>query len=201
MKTYSFLILFLSIAFSVSAQTSKTKNLLKEIEGFYEVDNSGNITYVRVFDDLNLTEKEIYDRANSYIVYKYNDANSVIQERNEAAGRIIGKGIFPNVHSATGLVTRYFSVVHIIRIDVKEGRCRVMLTLTEYKVASVDMYSNITNFQTNISATYPFNEAGVEKNFYGQAFYNSHFAAINTFLAFEKALREGVTFSDVDQDW
>ncbi|MGY6546941.1 MAG: DUF4468 domain-containing protein, partial [Cyclobacteriaceae bacterium] len=104
---FTFLILSITVT-NTFAQSRKTAGLLNEINGLYEVDDSGNITYVRVFDNLNLTENEIFDRANSYFVYKYNDGNSVIQEKNEEAGRLIGKGIFPNVHIGSGLVTRAF---------------------------------------------------------------------------------------------
>ena len=75
MKFIIFILIYLSFVFSY-AQSAKTSQLLKEIEGFYEVDNNGNVTYVRIFEDLNLNEKEIFDRANSYLIYKYNDANS-----------------------------------------------------------------------------------------------------------------------------
>jgi hypothetical protein len=198
---YIILICFVILSFSSNGQTSKTKDLLNEIKGFYELDNAGNITYTRVFENLGLTEREIFDVVNSYLIYKYNDANSVIQERNAEEGRIIGKGVYPNVHSSTGLVTRNFSVVHIIRVDIKDGRCRVMLTLSDYKIVSIDMYSNVYPSQTTISSTYPFNLNGVEKNFYGQAFYYSHFAAVNTFVQLEKALRLGLNSSEPGTDW
>ena len=121
MKIY-LTVLFLScIVFICSAQTSKTSDQLDQIKGLYEVDNSGNISYVTVIENLNLTEKEIYDRALTYFITKYGDANSVIQEKNEEEGRIIGKGIYPDVHTGSGLIARVFSVVHVLRIDIKEG--------------------------------------------------------------------------------
>ena len=46
--------------------------------------------------------------------------------------RIVGKGIYKNVHIGMSLVTTYVNCWHIVRVDVKDGRARIILTLTEY---------------------------------------------------------------------
>jgi hypothetical protein len=178
---YLTLLFLFSITISF-AQSKKTREQLTEIEGLYEVDNTGNVSYVSIFENLDLSEKEIYDRALSYFIHKYNDANSVIQEKNESEGRIIGKGIFPNVHTGNGLVTRVYSVVHILRIDIKENRVRAIITLTNYDVKSIDLDGNIYPSSYPISASYPLNPKGGEKNFHGQAFVQAHLKADETFL-------------------
>ncbi|SEG03875.1 DUF4468 domain-containing protein [Algoriphagus boritolerans] len=202
MKITSFIFgIFITIFCHIShAQTSKTSTQLKEIQGLYEVDNSGNISYVNIIENLNLSEKEIYDRALSYFITKYGDANSVIQEKNEVEGRIIGKGIYPNVHSGSGLVTRVFSAVHILRIDIKEGRCRAILTLTEYDVKSYDMDGNMYPSKYPITNTYPFNPKGGEKNFHGQAFAKSHQRVELELAELERSIREGVISSETAKD-
>lgn len=192
--------LFLLFASFGYSQSSKTKQQLADIEGLYEVDNTGNVSYVSVFDNIDLTEKEIYDRALSYFIHTYNDANSVIQEKDEESGRIIGKGIFPNVHIGTGLVTRKYSIVHILRIDIKENRARAIITLTNYDVKSYDLDGNMYPSSYPISASYPFNPKGGEKNFHGQAFVQAHLKADETFLELENVIRNGAVSSDLSKD-
>lgn len=197
---FVFLILTLTGTYTFS-QSSKTKDMLAKIEGQYEVDDSGNVTYVKVIDNLPIDEKQIFDRALSYYVYKYNDANSVIQEKNEDAGRIIGKGIYPDVHIGMGLLTRYFSAVHILRIDIKDRRCRVLLTLTEYNIKTLDL-DGIAHFnEKKLINSYPIDPKGGEKTFYGKAFFNTHLAVVRTFEEVERVIKEGVTFSNLDDDW
>ncbi|GAB3221106.1 DUF4468 domain-containing protein [Algoriphagus aestuariicola] len=190
----------LLLATSVYSQSSKTKTQLDEIQGLYEIDNTGNLSYVAVIEDINLTKEEIYNRALSYFIHTYNDANSVIQDKNEENGTIIGKGIFPNVHTGSGLVTRSFSVIHILRIDVKDNRARVIITLTNYDVKSYDLDGNMYPSNYPISGSYPFNPKGGEKNFHGQAFVKAHLKADETFLALENALRNGVVSGDLKSD-
>jgi hypothetical protein len=194
-------ILSIFLSSQTFSQSSKTTNLLNSIEGMYEVDDSGNISYVRIFDNLGISENQIYDRALSYFVYKYNDSNSVIQEKNEEAGRIIGKGIFSNVHTGSGLVTRVYSVVHILRIDIRENRARAVITLSQYNITSYDLDGNSSIATSHIAANYPFNPSGKEKNFNGQAFYNAHLKVMDSFSELERVLKEGVIFSDLDDDW
>lgn len=200
MRLFTLLFILTSITLFCNAQTPKTRAQLDQIRGLYEVDNSGNISYVTIIENLNLSEKEIYDRALSYFITKYGDANSVIQEKNEAEGRIIGKGIYPNVHTGNGLVARVFSVIHVLRIDIKEGRCRVIVTLTNYDVKSYDGYGNVFPSQYPITNTYPFNPQGGEKNFHGQAFAKAHLRVEEELSQLEIAIREGIISNSVTKD-
>jgi hypothetical protein len=200
MKHFLLTVSLLILATFAYSQTSKTKTQLDEIQGLYEIDNTGNLSYVAVIEDINLSKEEIYNRALSYFIHSYNDANSVIQDKSEENGTIIGKGIFTNVHRGNGLVTRDFSVVHILRIDVKDNRARAIITLTNYDVKSYDLDGNMYPSNYPISGSYPFNPKGGEKNFHGQAFVKAHLKADETFLALENALRNGVVSGDLKSD-
>lgn len=200
MKHVTITIILLFIAKIGFTQSNKTRQQLAEIEGLYEVDNTGNVSYTSIFENINLSEKEIFDRALSYFIHKYNDANDVIQDKNEEEGRIIGKGIYPNVHTGNGLVTRVYSIVHILRIDIKENRVRAIVTLTNYDVKSIDLDGNIYPSSYPISAAYPFNPKGGEKNFHGQAFVQAHLKADETFLELENVIRNGAISNDIKSD-
>ena len=63
---YIVLTLFAFVMLSMNAQTSEQKEILKEIEGTYQVDDDFGYSYVRVLEDLNATKEEIHARALSF---------------------------------------------------------------------------------------------------------------------------------------
>jgi hypothetical protein len=128
----------------------------------------------------------------------------VIQTQDKESGLIIGKGLFDNIHSfSNGFGMVDVSTWHIIRIDLKDGRARVLLTLNEYSEyyngGSAGSPSNTT---TIVGYQYPVNPEGGRKNAMGKSFYKSHLRAMQTMESVEKALHEGSVSKDVeDEDW
>lgn len=52
MRLHTFLFILMWIPFVCNAQTAKTSDQLDQIKGLYEVDNSGNISYVAILENL-----------------------------------------------------------------------------------------------------------------------------------------------------
>jgi hypothetical protein len=108
------------------------------------IDENNNLVFTKIIDSLQLSKDEIYNRAWSFFVYHYMDAKSVIQQQDKQAGIIIGKGIFNEFHVYTktnaigmgiGLKTfDTYSAYHILRIDIKEGRIRIILSIDSYEI-------------------------------------------------------------------
>jgi hypothetical protein len=180
----------------------KVKTLLKEIEGTYSLDDNGNVTYIRVIDLDGMTKQDIYNRAKAFYIYNYNDALSVIQEEDKEEGRIIGKGTYDNVHYAFAVVANIeYDLIHILRIDIKDNKARVILSLTEYS-QTTHMSGTSTTTQVPIATTYPFDPKGNAKTQEGKAFLKSHDIAQVLMSSLEDALRTGNTSSDlVSDDW
>lgn len=106
------------------------------------IDENNDLVFTKVVDNLNITKEDIYNRAFTYFVYKYKDANSVIQQQDKEAGIIIGKGYFKDFNCSVGtykmmgveLTTYdYYSANHILRIDIKDNRARLILTISNYE--------------------------------------------------------------------
>lgn len=116
-----------------NGQSRKTQALLDSIQGQYQVDDNQNLTYSRVVECPGMTKKQIYDRAQAWFVYNYNSGKAVVQVQDSTTGTIIGKGYYDNVHTGMILLTTLeCDAWHIVRIDAKDGKYRVILTLTEW---------------------------------------------------------------------
>ena len=139
------------------------------------------------------------------MIYNYSSGKSVIQTEDKEGGRIIGKGLWKEVHIGNSLATTYLDCWHILRVDVKEGRARIMLTLTQYEQKVVTPgYGNTlpsTSYATfKVEQTFPCIPKGRQKTMFGKAFYKSHKSAVSTILSVDKAIKEGNTSKNLETD-
>jgi hypothetical protein len=198
-KNLLFYVLVL-LSVSVTAQNRQTRAMLNEIEGQWELDDNGNVTYVRIVEAEGLTQDEIYNRVQNYFVYNYGSGKSVIQTQDPDLGTLVGKGLYDDVHIGVGLVTTYVDTWHIARVDVKEARARIILTLTEYEKKVTGGSTPPSYSTTRVADEFPINPKGMFKNVMGKAFANSHASAISSLDRIEKAIKEGNTTSELEND-
>jgi hypothetical protein len=187
-KLTVYLILLLLPTFCI-AQSIKVKEMLESIEGFWKLDNNGNISISKVIKTDSLSMQEIYSRALNYFVYNYGSGKSVIQTQDEELGRIVAKGTFS---IDGGLVA--LSCWHIIRIDTKEGRARVIVTLLH-----VETTESAPILMTEL---FPINENAMRKTWTGKVFYKSVVAGYKTISAIDRAINSGNTTDEFEAtDW
>lgn len=178
------------------------KEMLAEMEGKWQLDDNGNVTVVKVVEAPGMSKDEIYNRALNYFVYNYGSGKSVIQTQDKENGLVVGKGIYNDVHVGISLVTTSVDAWHILRVDVKDGRARVIVTLTQYE-KKVTGSSGPPNYSTmNIADEYPINPKGYSKTVMTKAFYKSFKKANDTLSRVEKSILEGSTSKDIENsDW
>ena len=194
-RTVTVFVLIISCLCSYG-QSSEVKNMLKEIEGQWSIDDNGNVTYQRIVEVPDMKKDDIYNRVLNYFVYNYGSGKSVIQTQDKENGQIIGKGIYDRLHTfSNGSGWVYLGTWHIVRIDVKDGKARIIITLTEY---SEDYKGSLSS--TNVSGEFPINKDGSRKNIMGKAFYKSHIKAIASLDLIEKAIKEGTTSKQLEND-
>ena len=100
------------------------------------------------------------------------------------------------------LVTTYVDAWHILRVDVKDGRPRVIVTLTEYEKKIAGGSTPPSYATMKVSQEYPINEKGGQKTVMTKAFYKAFKKANNTLEAVEKAIKEGTTSKAIENsDW
>ncbi len=204
MKKTILLTLTITILFTIFSfgQSAKTISMLKQIEGQYNIDDNGNITYTQVIQADSLSKDEIYNRALNYFVYNYNDGKSVIQTQDRKLGRIICKGLYKDAHVSISLATDYISCWHIVRIDVKNGKARIILTLTEYEEKIFYGKEPPAYKTSEVKNNYPINPKGKYKTSMGKAFYKTHKKAIETLDKIENAIKNGNTSKSIeDSNW
>ena len=125
----NFLLLLAIIPTMLFAQKQEVKDqfLLYTESEYYTIDGD-NIVVSKVIDNLPGTKDEIYVKVKSFFTRTYKVANSVLQMDDKGSGVIIGKGYFKNAYVFTkNLIVRCtFSTYHVLRVDIKDGRIRVI---------------------------------------------------------------------------
>lgn len=195
-----FLVLFILIyTFSLG---QSAKEMLKEIQGKWSLDDNNNVTIVKIIEEPNMSKDEIFQRALNYFTYNYVSGKSVIQTQDKETGVIVAKGLYEHVHRGFNMLNIYVSAWHILRIDVKEGKARAIVTLLQYEkeIARGDsVQSHLTSY---ISQEYPINPKGGQKTIMAKAFYKTFKKANATLENLEKTIKEGSTSKDIENsDW
>ncbi len=184
--------------FSVLSYGQSAKEMLAEIEGKWQLDDNGNVTVVKVIEVPELKKDEIFNRSLNYFTYNYVSGKSVIQTQDRENGLIVGKGIYDNVHIGMSLIKTYVDAWHILRVDVKEGRARVIVTLAEYEKKIVGGNTSPSYFTMKVAQEYPINPKGGQKTVMTKAFYKAFKKANSTLDAVEKAIKGGSTSKAIE---
>lgn len=96
------------------------------------------------------------------------------------------------------LITTYVDAWHILRVDVKDGRARIIVTLTEYEKKIVGGNTPPTYLSMKVAQEYPINPKGGQKTVMTKAFYKSFKKANESLDAVEKAIKEGNTSKAIE---
>jgi hypothetical protein len=200
MKKSCFLLLFATLSSFIYAQTAA--EMLTEISGKWQLDDNGNVTFVRVIELPDMDKVTVYNRALNYFTYNYVSGKAVIQTQDIDNGFIVGKGIYDNVHIGYSIITTIVDAWHILRVDIKEGKLRVLVTLTQYEKKMVGGSTPPTYSTSNISNEYPINLKGWQKTVMSKAFYKTYQKAMSTLDGMERAVKEGSTSKNIENsDW
>ena len=201
MKKQLLILGFLFFSLFAFAQSKEVKTMLSGIEGKWKLDEVGNVTYQRIVDVGDLKKDEIYNRALSYFVSNYARGKSVIQTQDKDAGLIVVKGVYAGAYTGPVLFSTFTcSTWHIIRVDVKDGKARITLSLTEYDKKTGGGNTPASYSTININSVYPILDKGAFKSSYGKTFYASHKRALATLDIIEKLIKEGNTLTEIGKD-
>lgn len=167
----------------------------------YTVDSNGNVCITCVLENLSPNANDIYAAARHYIQNSYKHVKYKITTDNDAAGTIIGEGEYMAFHEGSYFPYSYFlNAPVMLRVDAKEGRARIILTLSYY--TGKRMNGNDTApVHDLISQHYPINESETaHRKLYGKAFPALFEKAKKTLEEIKTALLNTHT-SDVDNNW
>lgn len=152
MKKIALLLAIFASAISASAQLMRAEELESYAENLYgkkwvdialnlkndatlTLDKNNSLTFIQVIEAPGRSVSQLYTTLNYWFTATFNDANSTIKLNDKEAGCIIAQGSVEGVATHTGGSNKYnVSIRPIIRVDIKEGKCRVTYTLQAYNV-------------------------------------------------------------------
>jgi len=133
MKKVLFLLLFVPVfCYGQNKEQKELINNWKE-SGYFKIDGE-NIVVSRVIDSISGTKDDIYIKVKNYFVRAYNNANSVLQTDDKQAGTVIGKGLYDLMVCNFMLTTCNYKAYHILRVDIKDGKVRVICSASDIDV-------------------------------------------------------------------
>jgi hypothetical protein len=198
MRKTILLLLLSSLTYGQSA-----KEMLAEIDGKWQLDDNQNVTIVKVIEAPNLKKEEIFNRALNYFAYNYVSGKSQILTQDIENGLIIAQGIYDDVHIGISFESIYIDAWHVLRVDAKDGRARIIITLTDYEEEIVDEKQHLSTYSiVKINQQYPINPEGRQKTMMAKAFYKAFKKINNTVNALDKAIIVGNTSKAIeDMEW
>ena len=166
----------------------------------YEIDE-GNIVVSKVIENVKGSKDEIYGRAKTYFTRAYVNTSSVIQTDDKENGLIIAKGLYDNVETFSlgyGKIKAY----HIIRIDIKEGRARIICSASTLISYSPDRAGNESEYRIVDYAPITNKKArAVSKGIQKKAFDNLIAMMNNSVNSLSEALESGGILNTEKEDW
>lgn len=127
------LLILLPLAATVQAQTPEVIELLKTIDGVYKIDDNRDVYVQEVIElDTSLSKDQLYFMLKEYLATAYRNANAVTQIDSKEQGLIVCKGLYTDIYCReipVGSAGKY-TATHILKIDIKDGRIRVTITVT-----------------------------------------------------------------------
>lgn len=178
---------------TLAAMSQNVDEKLSSIQGKWALDDRKNVTIQRIIEAPSLGKDEIYNRALNFFAYYYIDENIKIVNLDKSQGLVVARGVFDNLNnSCRGW--------HVIKIDVKDGKAKILVTLTEYqypKNISTDGVFN-TWAHSRVSDEVPINAKGGKYVYWGNAFYSFFTKATNLLDSIEIAVKEGNTSKEIE---
>lgn len=238
MKKSSILFLFTLVCLITYGQTDSI-DLNKIATYAYGTENigfkvslneNGDLQFIKIIDSLKLSKDELYNRVLSYFAYNYNDSKRVIQQQDKENGLIIAKGNFGAFSVSDFQMGNFlypvtaiyeFRADHTVRVDIKNGKIRYILTIPEYNInlSFPSQLTSDTNTSNKISKCAPFfydysslekvpkiSRKAVKKDIDNsikadlKAFHDLCFISKTTIESFETSLKKGNT-KEESKDW
>lgn len=198
-KLILIMILFLFIKVNGYGQKPEVIEMLKNIEGHWQVDTLNNTVYIQTIVEIpNQTKEQIYYNLHEYLTISYNDANNFIQLDDKEKGLIISKGAYGDIrcNEVMSRGASEYTARYIIKFDIQDNKTRITIELTDINVYYPGFFSTKT-YTDRIYDYYPINDGGSEnsektaKTREGYVFYKIITKALNTMEIAKKRLLFG----------
>lgn len=190
-----FWIVVLFSSLSIVSRSQSIEDIRKEVDGVCVIDENDNVSYQRVIEAPGLSKNDIFTLLRNYFTYHYVDSQSVLKVQDKENGILLAHGIYTELRGSNhnGSATNAW---HIIRVDVKDGKARVIITLTDYELPS----SVIFGIVDKVSKTCPISPTFNNKKWWARTFYRAHTRVLKSFAEIENTLKETNTSTKIEND-
>lgn len=136
--------------------TSKILQTFDSIKVNYTIVDGG-MQFIRVIEAPGKNKNDLYVTLMESVTNVYKDSKSVIDVKDRELGLIIIKGIFMSATYSWGVSTTLQSE-HILKIEIKDGKCRLTLTIPSIRTTIVNTTNHLTAYDSSAQITdfYPY---------------------------------------------
>ena len=171
-------------------------------EKMYTIDG-GSVVVSKIVENIEGSKEDIYTRAKSYLARAYNNSKSVIQTDDKEGGIIIGKGLYTGLtHFRMALWAGMAKAYHILRVDIKEGRARIICSVSTITVNNSERPSD--EHEYSVVGYYPITDSrapSLAKKGQLRAFISLVDKMNESVQSLEKALKEGGVLDSEKENW
>ena len=168
---------------------------------YYTITDDG-LLFSRVIQAPEYNKDALYVKILEIFSSIYNNAKVVIQAQDKEEGVIIGKGDDENITYDNISGGRHVTTVHhTIKVEVREGRFKVSITLTDANLAYYNMRGcKAWDYHHPIFNFYPFSGESIKLKYRDDSFNTIKFSIINANSLLDR-FEEKITKKDESEEW
>lgn len=158
----------------------------------FELDKNDQMTYTTVIDCPNMDKDKIYDNINGWFTKAFADKSSSIQTNDKASGTLAAS---TTLKSIVTFPHQIVSVSLSVKINIKDGKLRLVQTINEYIINSSSKWA--------VKKCYPFydEQDALRKKIGSSAYVASCVFAEIVEKQLNEAAKPKAPVNDNDDDW
>lgn len=179
----------------------KVQVVIDSLSQFYTITDEG-LLFSRVIQAPDYNKDALYVKILEIFSSIYNNAKVVIQAQDKAEGIIIGKGDDEEIRYDNIAGGRHINTVHhTIKVEVREGRFKVSITLTDANLAYYNMRGGKAwDYHHPIFNFYPFSGETIKLKYRDDSFNTIKFSIINANALLDR-FEEKIIKKDESEEW
>lgn len=207
-KALFILLAFSSIVSSYAQKKNKHEERLEQVHvvidslsQYYTTTDEG-LLFSRVIQAPDYNKDQLYVKVLEIFSSIYNNSKVVIQSQDKEQGFIIGKGDDEEIRYDNISGGKHINTVHhTIKVEIREGRFKVSLTLTDANLAYYNMRgSKSFDYHHPIFNFYPFSGDKIKLKYRDDSFNTIKFSIVNANAILDKFEKE-IQKKSTEEDW
>ena len=174
------------------------------------LDKNGGFTYVQIVEAPGKTKEQLYVILNAWFLRSFGGNGILVNDKD--LGCVMAQERFRKI-AANGAITSSNTNYQVdidptIRVDIKDNKIRITYNTPCYELRDVTSakwgrqpFKKNRSRSVSFAESYPYNPKGGEKKMMRKALVFVHYYSILVISDIERAIKEGVTGNEADDDW